>query len=95
MVSRRDSKKALQSVLNRNNLINTWKQRLERRQREVTTITSLLYNQLCIILNKVLFVDKQLYAASRLCEASFTSRGQEVHAASHDSGRRSHLSLLR
>lgn len=65
MVSRRDNKKALQSVLNRNNLINTWKQRLDRRQREVKTITSLLYNQLCIILNKVLFVDKQLYAASR------------------------------
>lgn len=65
MVSRRDNKKALQSVLNRNNLINTWKQRLDRRQREVKTITSLLYNQLCIILNKILFVDKQLYAASR------------------------------
>ena len=60
MVSRRDSKKALQSVLNRNNLINTWKQRLDRRQREVKTITSLLYNQLCIVLNKVLFGDKQL-----------------------------------
>ena len=65
MVSRRDNKKALQSVLNRNNLINTWKQRLDRRQREVKTITSLLYNQLCIILTKILFVDKQLYAASR------------------------------
>lgn len=73
MVSRRDSKKALQSVLNRNNLINTWKQRLDRRQREVKTITSLLYNQLCIILNKVLFVDKQLYAASRTFSGSFTA----------------------
>ena len=73
MVSRRDSKKALQSVLNRNNLINTWKQRLDRRQREVKTITSLLYNQLCIVLNKVLFVDKQLYAASRIFKGSLTA----------------------
>ena len=54
----------MQSAINNNELITTWKKRLERRQREVTIITSLLYNQLCIILNKVLFVDKQLYAAS-------------------------------
>lgn len=72
IVSRRDSKKAFQSILNRTNLISTWKRRLERRQREVATITSLLYNQLCIILNKVLYVDKQLFASSRFYLDSFT-----------------------
>lgn len=63
MVSRHDVKSLLQAAVNNKNLMAIWKKRLVLREKEVTTITSLLYNQLCIILNKVLFVDSQLYAA--------------------------------
>ena len=62
-VNRHDVKSLLQAAVNNKNLMSIWKKRLVLREKEVTTITSLLYNQLCIILNKVLFVDSQLYAA--------------------------------
>ena len=64
IVAKRDTKFTMMKAMNNKNLISVWKTRLEVRDREEKTITSLLYNQLCIILNKVLFVDKQLHAAS-------------------------------
>ena len=70
IVAKRDAKLLVMKGLNKKNLINVWKKRLDLRDREVKTITSLLYNQLCIILNKVLFVDKQLHAASACCGVS-------------------------
>ena len=63
-MAKRDTKLRVMKVRNNKNLINVWKKRLDLRDREVKTITSLLYSQLCIILNKVLFVDKQLHAFS-------------------------------
>lgn len=63
-MAKRDAKLLVMKVMNNKNLINVWKKRLDLRDREVKTITSLLYSQLCIILSKVLFVDKQLHAAS-------------------------------
>ena len=63
-MAKRDAKLLVMKVMNNKNLINMWKKRLDLRDREVKTITSLLYSQLCIILSKVLFVDKQLHAAS-------------------------------
>lgn len=63
-MAKRDTKLRVMKVMNNKNLINVWKKRLDLRDREVKTITSLLYSQLCIILNKVLFVDKQLHAFS-------------------------------
>ena len=63
-MAKRDAKLLVMKVMNNKNLINVWKKRLDLRDREVKTITSLLYSQLCIILNKVLFVDKQLHAFS-------------------------------
>lgn len=67
IVAKRDAKFLMMKGANKKNLINVWKKRLDLRDREVKTITSLLYSQLCIILNKVLFVDKQLHAASTCC----------------------------
>ena len=63
-MAKRDAKLLVMKVMNNKNLINVWKKRLDLRDREVKTITSLLYSQLCIILSKVLFVAKQLHAAS-------------------------------
>lgn len=63
-MAKRDAKLLVMKGMNKKNLINVWKKRLDLRDREVKTITSLLYSQLCIILSKVLFVDKQLHAAS-------------------------------
>ena len=63
-MAKRDAKLLVMKVMNNKNLINVWKKRLDLRDREVKTITSLLYSQLCIILSKVLFVDKQVHAAS-------------------------------
>ena len=63
-MAKRDAKLLVMKVMNNKNLINVWKKRLDLRDREVKTIPSLLYSQLCIILSKVLFVDKQLHAAS-------------------------------
>lgn len=63
-MAKRDAKLLVMKGMNKKNLINVWKKRLDLRDREVKTITSLLYSQLCIILNKVLFVDKQLHAFS-------------------------------
>ena len=63
-MAKRDAKLLVMKVMNNKNLINVWKKRLDLRDREVKTFTSLLYSQLCIILSKVLFVDKQLHAAS-------------------------------
>lgn len=63
-MAKRDAKLLVMKGMNKKNLINVWKKRLDLRDREVKTITSLLYSQLCIILSKVLFVDKQLHASS-------------------------------
>lgn len=63
-MAKRDAKLLVMKGMNKKSLINVWKKRLDLRDREVKTITSLLYSQLCIILSKVLFVDKQLHASS-------------------------------
>lgn len=62
MVAKHDEKEKEQREMNFNGLMKIWDKRLTLREKEVNTITSLLYNQLCIILNKVLFVDRQLHA---------------------------------
>lgn len=62
IVAKHDEKEQEQRESNFNGLMKIWEKRLALREKEVNTITSLLYNQLCIILNKVLFVDRQLHA---------------------------------
>lgn len=62
IVAKKDHEEEEQRQANFEGLMKIWEKRLNLREKEVNTITSLLYNQLCIILNKVLFVDRQLHA---------------------------------